>query len=67
MSNAAMNQAVDIGKEKLRDFLEHSETGRQALKMNAGEGRDDISMHTLDIRGKRKPRKVADDESDYDE
>lgn len=67
MSNAAMNQAVDIGKEKLRNFLEHSETGRQALKMNAGEGRDDISMHTLDSRGKKKPRKLADDESDYEE
>lgn len=66
MSNAAANQALDIGKDRLREFLEHSETGRQALKMNAGDGRDDVSMHTLDNRGKRKPRasKTTDDSDD---
>lgn len=57
MSNAAFQQALDIGKEKLRDFLENSETGRQALGMkeraDAGEG---ISLQTLDSKGRRKAR-----------
>jgi len=35
MSNAASAQAVEIGKEKLRDFLESSETGRQAMAMSS--------------------------------
>ena len=62
MANAASAQAVEIGKEKLREFLESSDTGRQALAM---KGRDDdaISLNTLDSRGKRKTS-VEEDEDD---
>ena len=56
MSNAAAQQAVDIGKERLRAFLESNETGRQALKMSARDDTDNISMQTLDSRGRRKAR-----------
>lgn len=35
MANAASVQGLEIFKEKLRDFLESSETGREALKMSA--------------------------------
>lgn len=53
MANAASNQAVDIGKQKLRDFLENNETARSALAMPARKDTD-ISMDTLDSKGKRR-------------
>ncbi|CAI4211850.1 unnamed protein product [Parascedosporium putredinis] len=65
MANAAAGQGVELGKQRLRDFLENSETARQALSMPArpgqGEGQnllrdresaDDISLDTLDSRGR---------------
>lgn len=63
MTNAASSQAVEIGKEKLREFLESSDAGRQALAM---KGRDDdaISLNTLDSRGKRKPAEEDDEDED---
>ncbi|EFX03691.1 GTP-binding protein [Grosmannia clavigera kw1407] len=54
MANAASNQAVDIGKQKLRDFIENSDTARDALSMPSRNGTA-ISMDTLDSRGKRQP------------
>ena len=63
MVNAASNQAVEIGKEKLREFLESSETGRQAIAMKGREENDDgISLNTLDSRGKRNPSVEEDDD-----
>ena len=63
MANAASNQAVEIGKERLRDFLENNETARQALAMPArGRDSDSISMDTLDNRGKKKDHSVDDDD-----
>jgi hypothetical protein len=58
MANAATQQAIEIGKDKLREFLENSETARQALAMPAKEGKDSdsISMDTLDSRGKMRER-----------
>lgn len=56
MTNAAAQQALDIGKERLRDFLESSDTGRQALKMSARDDGDNISLQALDSRGRRKAR-----------
>lgn len=64
MANAASAQAVEVGKERLREFLEHSDTGRQALNMADRTDSDTISLNTLDSRGKRKPRT---DEEDDDE
>jgi len=66
MTNAASAQAVEIGKEKLREFLESSDTGRQALAMK-GRGDDDdaISLNTLDSRGKKKAS-VEDEDDDDD-
>lgn len=51
MTNAASAQALEIGKEKLREFLEQSETGRQAIGMSAEHG---IKLDTLGADGKRK-------------
>jgi protein SEY1 len=54
MTNAASNQAVEIAKEKLRDFLESNETVRQAISMPARQqGSTGISMDRLDSRGKK--------------
>jgi len=57
MANAASNQAMEIGKEKLRDFLENNETARQAIAMparsNGTRKPSDISMDDLDSRGKK--------------
>tara|TARA_R110002060_G_scaffold62675_1_gene72036 strand:- start:616 stop:819 length:204 start_codon:yes stop_codon:yes gene_type:complete len=66
MTNAASAQAVEIGKEKLREFLESSDTGHQALAMK-GRGDDDdaISLNTLDSRGKKKAS-VEDEDDDDD-
>lgn len=35
MTEAASNQAMQEGKRRLRDFLESSDTGRQAIAMSA--------------------------------
>jgi hypothetical protein len=64
MANAASQQAVEVGKERLREFLEQSDTGRQALGMADRKDSDSISLNTLDSRGRRKTR---DDEDDDDE
>lgn len=56
MSNAAATQALDISKDRLRAFLESSDTGRQAMKMGAREDAESISLQALDSRGRRKAR-----------
>ncbi|KAL7926656.1 root hair defective 3 GTP-binding protein [Trichoderma austrokoningii] len=53
MGNAAVNQGVDIAKQQLREFVSNSDTARQALAMPARQD-SDISMDTLDSRGKRQ-------------
>jgi len=62
MANAASTQAVEIGKEKLREFLESSETGRQAMAMGPRSDSDSISLNTLDSR--RKKKTIEEDEDD---
>ncbi|CAP71009.1 uncharacterized protein PODANS_6_3800 [Podospora anserina S mat+] len=61
MSNAAFNQAVDIGKDRLRDFLVNNETARQALAVPARQMGADISLDRLDSRGK-KAQDISDDD-----
>lgn len=48
MTNAASAQAMEEGKKRLREFLEQSDTGRQAMAMS---GRDDIPMRKLNGGG----------------
>jgi protein SEY1 len=40
MANAASSQALEEGKKRLREFLESSDTGRQAMGMTVGNERD---------------------------
>lgn len=74
MSSAAWGQGVDIGKQKLRDFLENNETARQAIGVSAsanGNGNrrqgSDISLDTLDSRGKRATSAAAAAAADDDD
>ncbi|QDS76729.1 Protein sey1 [Venturia effusa] len=55
MSSAAYGQALDIAKDKLREFLENSETGRQAVAMSGQQQKvgEAIGMQNLDGRGKK--------------
>jgi hypothetical protein len=68
MTNAASTQALEVGKERLRDFLLSSESGRQAMAMSGqsgsssrGQGRG-IAMNRLNGDGKKH-----DDEDDLDD
>ena len=63
MANAASAQAVEVGKERLREFLESSEAGRQTMAMS-GRNSESISLDPLDSRGRRK---VVEEEDDDDE
>lgn len=57
MTNAASAQALEEGKKRLREFLEASEGGRQAVAMS---GQEDIVMRKLNGQGKVAP--VEEDE-----
>jgi hypothetical protein len=55
MANAASSQALEVGKERLRDFLESSESGRQAMAMSGNQPRDEgVRMDRLNGDGKKK-------------
>lgn len=66
MSSAAYIQALDIGKEKLREFLETSETGRQAVAMSGQQEKigEAIGMQSLDGRGKKVKVEAGAEEDD---
>jgi hypothetical protein len=66
MANAASAQALDIGKERLRDFLETSESGRRAIAQsgldNNTRPRDDgVRMDKLNANGKKHDDEDLDD------
>lgn len=66
MANAASAQALDIGKERLRDFLESSESGRRAMAQsnfqNSTRSRDDgVRMDRLKTNGKKYDDEDEDD------
>ena len=49
MANAASAQALEEGKKRLREFLEESNAGRQAMAIS---GQDDVQMRRLNGHGK---------------
>lgn len=53
MANAAAGQGLELGKQRLREFLENSDTARQALQMPAREGTESVRMDNLDSQGRR--------------
>ncbi|KAJ9622277.1 Dynamin-like GTPase that mediates homotypic ER fusion [Taxawa tesnikishii (nom. ined.)] len=65
MGNAASAQAVEVAKERLREFLESSDTGRQAMAMS-GSKPDGYRMDTLNSNGRTTTNATA-DEDDLDD
>ncbi|KAK2863643.1 Dynamin-like GTPase that mediates homotypic ER fusion [Arthroderma sp. PD_2] len=66
MAEAASRQAVEEGKRRLREFLESSDTGRQAMAMSGRNGprAEEYEMSSnLKNRGRRT---AADDDDDDD-
>lgn len=69
MSSAAWGQGIEIGKQKLREFLESNDTARQAIGMpgresssrSSGGSGESIGMDTLDSRGRRSDSAGDDD------
>lgn len=53
MTNAASAQGLDIFREKLREFLESSDTGRQAMAMSGGGLDGDNSYEMKSLGGRR--------------
>lgn len=63
MADAATKQAVEELKKRLREFLEASDTGRQAMAMSANAG-EEYEMSSLNRGGKRVE---DDDENENDD
>ncbi|KAJ4378999.1 Dynamin-like GTPase that mediates homotypic ER fusion [Didymella sp. IMI 355093] len=65
MANAASAQALDIGKERLREFLETSESGRRAMAQsgldNSTRHREEVRMDRLNANGKKHDDEDLDD------
>lgn len=59
MTNAASAQALEEGKKRLREFLEASDTGRQAMAMS---GQESTPMRKLNGHGKTADGEEIDDE-----
>lgn len=52
MANAASTQGLSIAKDRLREFLLETDTGRQAMAMS-GRDADDIQLAKLNRSGKK--------------
>jgi hypothetical protein len=61
MGNAALTQGLDIGKERLREYIMNSESARQAMGVPAN-GDDNIRMETLNKEGKAANNTTAEDD-----
>lgn len=64
MTNAASTQGLEIFKEKLREFLESSETGRQAIGMSQKHG---IALDTLNSNGTTRAKAKGAEDEEVDE
>ena len=63
MTNAASAQGLEIFREKLREFLESSETGRQAIGMSerAGVKMDDLAAKSNGRKREAQGEEVVDE------
>lgn len=60
MANAAATQGLDIGKERLREYIMSNESAKQAMGMQS-KNDDDIDMDTLNRDGKKSNSTDSDD------
>ena len=64
MTEAASSQALIEGKRRLREFLESSDTGRQAIAMSAGEGAGSRRKEEYEMSDMQKGGSKAKDDLD---
>jgi protein SEY1 len=65
MMDAASRQAMDEGKRKLREFLEASEAGREAIAMSSGVKSGHIEEYEMsNINGKASSKNAAEEADD---
>ena len=67
MANAASSQGLEVGKERLRAFLESSDAGRQAMAMSGGMNETssrhtNVRMDNLNGNGKKKAEEEEEDD-----
>lgn len=62
MTEAASNQAMQEGKRRLRDFLESSDTGRQAIAMSGSGARSSREEYEMsDLKKGASPKEAEED------
>lgn len=66
MAEAASRQAVEEGKRRLREFLESSDTGRQAMAMS-GRNSTHVEEFEMSSNLKSKGRRSTTDDDDDDD
>jgi hypothetical protein len=64
MTEAASQQALHEGKRRLREFLESSDTGRQAIAMSAGERAGSDRKEEYEMSDMKKGGSSANDDLD---
>lgn len=66
MTEAASQQALVEGKRRLREFLESSDTGRQAMAMSAGgrNSTEEYEMSTLNAKNRGGKGTTGGDDED---
>lgn len=64
MTEAASQQALVEGKRRLREFLEQSDTGRQAIAMSASDRADNKEEYEMSNLPKRSSGSKTDDLDD---
>ena len=64
MANAASQQGLEVGKERLRAFLENSEAGRQAVAMSNQNATRHENVRMDRLNGDGKKRQEEDDLDD---
>ena len=71
MTEAASQQALEEGKRRLREFLETSDTGRQAMAMSGaaggGRGAEEYEMSRVNGKGGNRGSRDGDDMDDVDD
>ena len=68
MTEAASQQALEEGKRRLREFLESSDTGRQAMAMSASASSNSTEQYEMvDMKGKTNAGSSRAEEDDLDD
>jgi hypothetical protein len=67
MADAASRQALEEGKKRLREFLEASDTGRQAIAMSenaTGSGSRGEEYEMKSMSGQKPSMRAVEDDDD---